>query len=88
VVIALGYGLDDWGFKCWQELGIFHFITKSRLALGPTQPPVQWVPEALSLGVKQLGYEADHSPPSSSEVKNVWSYIATPPVCFSGMVLS
>jgi hypothetical protein len=35
----------------------------------PTQPPIQWVPEALSLGVKRPGREADHSPPSSAEVK-------------------
>jgi hypothetical protein len=48
---------------------VFHFTTASRTALGPTQPPVQWVPGALSLGVKQPGREADHSPPSSAEVK-------------------
>jgi hypothetical protein len=34
---------------------------------GPTQPPVQWVPGAVFLGIKQQGYEADHSPPSSAE---------------------
>jgi hypothetical protein len=28
------------------------------------------VPGALSLGVKRLGQEADHSPPSSAEVNN------------------
>jgi hypothetical protein len=44
-------------------------MTASRKALGPTQPPIQWVPWALSLGVKRLGREADHSPPSSAEVK-------------------
>jgi hypothetical protein len=33
------------------------------MALGPTQPPIQWVPGALSLGVKWPGREADHSPP-------------------------
>jgi hypothetical protein len=37
--------------------------------LGPTQPLVQWVQGALSLGVKRSGREADHSPPSSVEVK-------------------
>jgi hypothetical protein len=31
---------------------------------------VQWVPGALSLGVKRPGREADYSPPSSAEVKN------------------
>jgi hypothetical protein len=41
----------------------------ARMALGPTQTPIQWVPGALSLGVKQLGREADHSPPSSAKVK-------------------
>jgi hypothetical protein len=35
----------------------------------PTQPPIQWVPDALSLGVKWPVREADHSPPSSAEVK-------------------
>jgi hypothetical protein len=50
-------------------LGIFLFTTASRTALGPTQPPIQWVPRVLSLGVKQPGREADHSLPSSAEVK-------------------
>jgi hypothetical protein len=36
---------------------------------GPTQPPIQWVPGALSLGVKRPGLDADHSPPSNAEVK-------------------
>jgi hypothetical protein len=32
----------------------------------------------LSLEVKWLGHEADHSPPSNAEVINVWSYTSTP----------
>jgi hypothetical protein len=39
------------------------------MALEPTQPPIQWVPGAFSLGIKRPGREADHSPPSSAEVK-------------------
>jgi hypothetical protein len=50
--------------------------------------PNQWVPGALSLGIKRPGREADHSPPSSSEVKNVWSYTSTPPIRLHGVVLS
>jgi hypothetical protein len=30
------------------------FSTKSRLALGPTQPPIQWVSRAVSQG-KEAG---------------------------------
>jgi hypothetical protein len=30
-------------------------FTASRTALGPTQPRIQWVPGALSLGVKRRG---------------------------------
>jgi len=46
-----------------------HFTTASRPALGPTQPPNQWVPWALSLGVKRPGHEADHSPLYSTGMK-------------------
>jgi hypothetical protein len=63
-------GLGERGFESRQELGIFLFTTASRPSLGPTQPPIQWVPGALSLGVKRPGGEADHSIPSSAEVKN------------------
>jgi hypothetical protein len=48
---------------------IFLFTTESRTDLGPTQPPIQWVPGALYLGVKRPGREADHSPPSGAKVK-------------------
>jgi hypothetical protein len=47
--------------------------------MGPTQPPIQWVPGAISLGVKRPGREADHSPPSSAVVKEcVELYLHSP----------
>jgi hypothetical protein len=39
-------------------------------------------------GVKRPGREVDHSPPSSSAVKNAWSYASTPPIRLHGVVLS
>jgi hypothetical protein len=42
----------------------------SRPVLGPTQPPIKWVTGALSPGIKRPGREADHSSPTSAEVKD------------------
>jgi hypothetical protein len=55
------------------------FLHTSRPALGPTQPPVQWVP-GLSRGLKRLGRDADHSPPSSAEVTKKQSYTSIHPL--------
>jgi len=37
-------------------------------------------------GVKRQGHEANHSLPSSAEVKNAWSYTFTPPIRLHGVV--
>jgi hypothetical protein len=55
-------------FPAMQEL--FLLFMTSRPALRPAQPPRQWILGAISLGKKQLGREADHSPQSSAEVEN------------------
>jgi hypothetical protein len=49
------------------------FSTASRPVLGPTQPPIQLVTGAPSLWVKRQGRETDHPPPTSAEVKKMWS---------------
>jgi hypothetical protein len=74
---AMGLTIGVIGFDSRRWLGIFLFTTASRTALGLTQPPIQWVPGALSPGVKWPGREADRSPPSSAEVKNAWSYTSS-----------
>jgi hypothetical protein len=68
VGIATGYGLDGRGSIPGRDK-MFLFPIAPR-ALGPTQFPIQWVPGALSSGIKRSGREDDHSSPSSVEVKD------------------
>jgi hypothetical protein len=86
----------DWihvvqGRDQWRD--IVNRVAKLRVALEAanfmttSQSPIQWVSAALSLWVKRPGREADHSPPSSAEVKNEWSYASTP-IRLHGLVLS
>jgi hypothetical protein len=58
VSIATRYGLDGPGIESrWGR----DFPYKSRPALWPTQPPIQWVP-GYFLGVKRPGRGVDYPP--------------------------
>jgi hypothetical protein len=50
---------------------LFLFATASRPALGPSQPPVQWVLGALTPTAKGPVREVDHSTSS----KNAWCLV-------------
>jgi hypothetical protein len=65
VRVAMGYGLDGKG-SIPDEGKIFPFSTASTPALGPTQPPTQWVTGTLSPALRRLWRGADHLPPSSA----------------------
>ena len=58
----LGYGLDTLGFNSRQRQKFFFFSKMARVVLGPIQPPLQWLPEALPLGVKWPKHEGNYSP--------------------------
>jgi hypothetical protein len=85
VSIATGYGLDDRGVGVQVPVGSRILSTSFRPALGPTQPPVEWVPRTLSPALKRQGREADHSPPASAEVKKMWIYTSIPLYAFMAL---
>jgi len=65
VGIATRYGLDGPGIESWCKQDFPHL---SRLAVGLTQPPIQWVP-AVFPGGKAAGAWRSPPTPSSAEVK-------------------
>jgi hypothetical protein len=74
----MGDRLIRFRFRGGGGLGMF-LSDMSKPALGPSQPPIQWVPGTLSLGLKWPGCEADHLSPSSVEVKEyVELYLHSP----------
>jgi hypothetical protein len=54
----------------------------------PTKPPSELVPGVISLGVKQLEHEADHSPQPGTKDECVWSHISIPPYIFKARFIN
>jgi hypothetical protein len=65
--------MDGWVSIPDRGNDFFLFTTVSRPAVGPTQPPIQWVSWALTPWVRLPVREADQSPPPTANVKNAWS---------------
>jgi hypothetical protein len=87
-ILFISLGAMGWmtrvHFLAGTMMVFFLFTTMFRLALGLTQPHIQWVPGALTPGVKWLVHEADHSPPSGAKVKNAWRFTSTPAIHLYG----
>jgi hypothetical protein len=78
------YGLVNGGVGVQVSVG-------SRIFSSTYCPDWIWGPSSIliygywglfPLGVKRPRLEADHSPPSSAEVKEMWIYTSTPPYAF------
>jgi hypothetical protein len=65
LLLATGWTVAESGVRFPAWVKDLLFSTASRPTLGPTQPPIQWAPGAVSTGVKRPGREADHSPTST-----------------------
>ena len=81
VGIATRYGLDGPGIE--SRLGQ-DFPQPSSPALGPTQPPIQWVP-GLSGRVKRPGRGVDHPRHLAARLKKEYSYTSTPSLSIRGL---
>jgi hypothetical protein len=84
VGIAIGYGLDDRGVGVRVPVGSRTFTCPHRpdRLLGSTQPPIQRGTGTISLRVKRPGLKAEHSLPTSAEVKKTWTYTSIYPYVF------
>jgi len=80
VGIANDWGLDGLG----SNPGMDEIIRSSRPVLGPTQPPVKWVPDLSPGGKLRPGRTADHSPPSSAAVMEKYNCTSTHPLGYTG----
>jgi hypothetical protein len=69
VGIVTGNRLDDQGSGVQFPMGAGNSSLNCIQTSSGARPPIEWV-----LGVKWPGHEADHSPSSVAEVKNVWHY--------------
>ena len=62
VIVVIGCGINGWkiGVHYPGRGDIFLLTTTSSIALGPTQPPIQWVLEALFQRIMCLEREAEY----------------------------
>jgi hypothetical protein len=89
VGIALGYGLND---QCSRdrlpaEAGNFSLHHRVQNSSGDHSASCPMGTRGSFPRGKRPGREAEHSPPSSAEVKNAWSYTSTPQYVFMAWCL-
>jgi hypothetical protein len=74
------------GFDPWPRQRIFLLASESRPALGPIQPPVQWVPGVLSPGEKRgRGVMLTTHPHLVPRLRMSRSYTSSPPWSHHGV---
>jgi hypothetical protein len=69
---------------------IEHFSLHHRVQNGSGAYPASYPMGTgdFSLGINRPGREADHSPPSSTDVKNAWSYTPSSLILLNVVMLS
>jgi hypothetical protein len=84
-----GYGLDGRMIGVRFPAGVGSFSLRHRVQTGSGAHSVSYpMGKGVSSGVKRPGREANHSHPSSVEVKECVELYLHSPVCFHGVVIS
>jgi hypothetical protein len=70
--------MDDWGSI--PDMDRDFFSLRHGIHTGPGVHPASYPlgTKGCSPGIRRTECEADHSPPSSAEVKNAWTYVTIP----------
>jgi len=87
VGIASRYGLDGLGFKSRWRPEVFCFPETVHMVPGAYLVDTVDSPLHPPPGVKRPGRDIDHSPPSSAEIKNEWSFTSASPVGLHDMYI-
>jgi hypothetical protein len=86
-IFPLGLRAERPGFDYW-EGGIFSLHQHIQTGSGVHPASYSMGTEGSFPGVKRVVCEADHSSPSSAEIKDTQSHTSTPPLRPHGVVLS
>jgi hypothetical protein len=60
--LSAEYVFIAWYLVKYRHFTVLHLPHRVQNGSRPTQSPIQWVPGALSLGIKRPGLEADNLP--------------------------
>jgi hypothetical protein len=82
-IYTVNYKIDLWFISTAERVSVSTASTswmtgESEPTFRPIMPLIKWIPGTLSPERKGLRGAGDHSPPSSVEVTNLWSYTSTP----------
>jgi len=74
--------------QIWGNVGVFSSSSPRQDRLWGPPILLSSGTGALTPAIKRPGCEANHLPPSSALVKNAWSCISIPAICFHFVVLN